>query len=362
MQHRDIGVFKLMQDADVKATRVGLLSVFLACGQLGALSKGECFHGYVIQTGFQEDISVLTAVLDMYAKCGNLTTARMVFHGAGGKDVVCWSAMIASYGYHGLGKEAVSTLNQMMDAGVMPNDATFTSILSACSHSGLFEEGRLKEAQEFMEQMPMAPNSSLLGSLLGACRVHGDLELGEKIADRILDSDPRCSGYYVILSNMYASRSRWNHIEKLRKRMSGRQVCKEQGISFIEFHHQIHKFGVGDRSHPQSEEIYSYLDKLLTRMKQLGYIPQLEFSLHDVEDENKELALSYHSERLAIAFGLINTIPGTPIRVMKNLRVCGDCHNAIKLITLIVKREIILRDTNRFHHFDKGVCSCGDHW
>ncbi|KAI0492676.1 hypothetical protein KFK09_026952 [Dendrobium nobile] len=385
--------FSLMQNSDVKANRVGLLSVFLACGRLGALRKGECFHNYAIQTGFLEDILVATAVLDMYAKCGSLVMAKLIFDTANCKDVVCWSAMIASYGYHGLGNDAINTFNQMVEVGLKPNHATFTSLLSACSHSGLLEEGKrcftsmqlkygispklnhyacmvdifgragkLQEAQELIEQMPMEPDSSLWGSLLGACQIHGDLELGEKIADRIMKLDPQNSGYYVLLSNIYAARSRWTDVEQLRKKMSGRRVNKEQGISLIEFNHQIYKFGMGERSHSQSREIYSYLEKLSVLMKQLGYIPLLEFSLHDVEDENKEMALSYHSERLAIAFGLINMNPGTPIRIVKNLRVCRDCHNAIKIISQIVGRVIIIRDMNRFHHFENGLCSCGDYW
>ncbi|KAK8951896.1 putative pentatricopeptide repeat-containing protein [Platanthera zijinensis] len=384
--------FNNMQFSNVKANRVGLLSVFLACGRLGALRKGERFHGYAIQTGFLEDISVATAVLDMYSKCTNLGVVRQMFDSANGKDVVCWSAMIASYGYHGLGKEAIYTFDQMVNAGLKPNHATFTCLLAACSHSGLVEEGRiffttmgakygvapnlnhyacmvdilgragkLQEAEELIAEMPLEPDSSMWGSLLGACRIHGDLELGEKIADRLMELDSEYSGYYVLLSNIYAARSRWTDVEKLRKQMSERRMRKEQGISLIEFNHQIHKFTIGERSHPQSVEIYLYLQKLYPLMKQLGYVPMVEFSLHDIEDENKEMALSYHSERLAIAFGLMNTSPGSPIRIVKNLRICRDCHNAIKIISQIVDHVIFVRDMNRFHHFENGVCSCGDY-
>ncbi|PKA64338.1 Pentatricopeptide repeat-containing protein [Apostasia shenzhenica] len=385
--------FSLMQNSDVKASRVGLLSVLLACGCLGALRKGESIHGYSIQSGFERHISVVTAILDMYAKCGDLDMARLVFDDADCKDVVCWTAMIACYGYHGLGNESVCIFNQMVNDGEKPNQATFTSLLSACSHSGLVEEGKkcfdsmslkygiapklnhyacmvdmlgragkLQEAQDLIEQMPMVPDSSLWGSLLGSCRVHGDLDLGEQIADKILKMGVENPGYYVLLSNIYAAKSRWIDVERLRKQMSGRKVSKEQGFTLIEFNHEIHKFGVGDRSHPQSGQIYSYLEKLTALMKQMGYVPVMEFSLHDVEDENKEVALLYHSERLAIAFGLMNMNFRTPIRIIKNLRVCGDCHNAIKIITLIVDREIIVRDMNRFHHFANGLCSCGDYW
>ncbi|XP_072981676.1 pentatricopeptide repeat-containing protein At2g01510, mitochondrial-like [Typha angustifolia] len=385
--------FRAMQDANLRPNRVSLLSVLLACGRLGALRRGGCFHGFAIRTGFDLDILVVTAVIDMYAKCGNLVMAKMMFDAAVGKDVVCWSAMIASYGYHGLGRDAILIFDQMVEAGVKPNHATFTSLLSACSHSKLLDEGKrffdlmkekygvepklnhyacivdilgrtgkLHEAEKLIEGMPLEPDSSLWGSLLGACRIYGDLDLGERIADRIFELNPNNSGYYVLLSNIYAAKSRWSDVERIRKLMVGRRVSKVQGFSLIEFNGQVYKFGVGDMSHPQSEEIYHYLGELMAKMKEMGYVPLIDCALHDVEDETKEAALFYHSERLAIAFGLISTTPGTPIRVTKNIRICGDCHNVIKFISKIVNRMIVVRDMNRFHHFEDGLCSCGDYW
>ncbi|ONK62610.1 uncharacterized protein A4U43_C07F5890 [Asparagus officinalis] len=385
--------FGLMRVSNVMSNRASLLSALLACGRLGAIRKGEWFHNYAIRTGFEMDILVATAIVDMYAKCGSLDLARMMFDRVNGKDVVCWSAMITSYGYHGLGNEAIAIFDMMVDAGTNPNHATFTALLSACSHSGLLQEGKkcfssmklefgldpqlnhyacmvdilgragkLNEAQELVEKMPMEPDSSILGSLLGACRIHGDLDLGEKIADKIFELDAAHAGYYVLLSNIYAAKLRWKDVERVRKLMVGRKVSKEQGFSLIEFNGKIFKFGVDDRSHPESKEIYSYLQELTARMKQLGYVPQVELVLHDVEDETKEAALSYHSERLAVAFGLMKLKPEGPIRITKNLRICADCHNAIKIIAKIANRLIIVRDANRFHHFETGDCSCNDYW
>ncbi|KAI8018777.1 putative pentatricopeptide repeat-containing protein [Camellia lanceoleosa] len=256
--------FDMMCDSGVKPNRVGILSALLACGNLGALRKGELFHNYVIKTGFGSNISVATAVMDMYAKCGSLGLAHTLFDQTTGKDVACWSAMIASYGIHGDGKNAINLFHQMVKEGVRPNHVTFTCVLSSCSHSGLLEEGK--------------------------------------------------------------------------------------------------KFGSGDKSHPQSEKIYSLLKELAAPMKRLGYVPMTDCVLHDIEGEAREEALSYHSERLAIAFGLINTSAGTTLRITKNLRICGDCHNTIKFISKIVNRVIIVRDMHRFHHFDNGICSCGDYW
>ncbi|KAG9441964.1 hypothetical protein H6P81_017818 [Aristolochia fimbriata] len=385
--------FNVMRSSGLKPSRVGLLSALLACGRLGALRKGEWLHGYVIQTGFETDILVVTAVIDMYAKCGNLDLAKCLFDQTTGKDVVCWSAMVAHYGIHGLASQAIGVFTEMVNAGVKPNQVTFTSLLSACSHSGLLEEGqryfdsmnkeygvtpqlnhhacmvdllgragKLLEAEQLIQTMPVQPDSSIWGSLLGASRIYGKIDLAERVADRIFELNPTQSGYYVLLSNIYATKSRWKDVERVRQLMVGRGVNKVQGFSLIEYNNQVHKFGSEDRSHPQSENIYSYLQELTGRMRQMGYVPLMDFALHDVEDEMKEVALCYHSERLAIAFGLINLPAGTPIRVTKNLRICGDCHNAIKFISKIENRTIIVRDINRFHHFQDGTCSCGDYW
>ncbi|XP_062095241.1 pentatricopeptide repeat-containing protein At4g21065-like [Humulus lupulus] len=385
--------FDLMRASGVRSNRVSILSVLLACGNLGALRKGEWLHSYVIQTGFEYDILVATAIMDMYTKCGSLDLARRLFDDTPGKDVVCWSAMIASYGIHGQGRKSLDLFNDMLRAKVKPNHVTFTCILSACSHSGLLEEGKkcfesmakdfsippqlnnyacmvdllsrsgqLSEAEKLIENMPVEADASIWGSLLGACRIYGDLDLAERIADRIFELDPFHAGYHVLLSNIYATKSRWKEVERVRKMMVRRGTNKVQGFSLIEFNNVVHKFGVRDRSHPQSHKIYDLLEELSAPMKRLGYVPLTDFVLHDIEEEAKEEALLYHSEKLAIAFGLINTRPGTPIRVTKNLRICGDCHNAIKIISTIVNRIIIVRDMHRFHHFENGHCSCGDYW
>ncbi|KAF5181831.1 Pentatricopeptide repeat [Thalictrum thalictroides] len=385
--------FDLMQESDVKPNRVSLLNVLLACGNLGAIRKGEWFHSYAIQTGFQSDILVATAIMDMYSDCGSLNVAMYLFDQILRKDVVCWSAMIASYGVHGHGRKAIDLLHQMEEEGEKPNHVTFTCVLSACSHSGLLIEGKkyfelmrtkyriipdlkhyacmvdllgragkLSEAEMLIKNMPVEPNLSIWGSLLGACRIYGNLDLGEKVSTKVFELDPNHAGYHVLLSNIYASKSRWSAVEKTRKCLAGKVAYKIQGFSLIEFKNQIYMFGVGDRSHPQTEKIYSLLEDFATPMRHLGYVPLTDFVLHDIEDEAKETALSYHSERLAIAFGLINTSPRTPIRVTKNLRICGDCHNAIKFISKIANRVIIVRDMKRFHQFEDGMCSCGDYW
>ncbi|XP_059639833.1 pentatricopeptide repeat-containing protein DOT4, chloroplastic-like [Cornus florida] len=230
--------FDLMHGSGVKPNRVSILGVLLACRNLGALRKGQWLHNYVIKTGFESDILVATSNMDIYGNCGNLGLARTSFDETQGKDVVCWSEMIASYGIHGHGRQAIDLFNQMVKDGVRPKHITFNCILSACSHSRLLEEGKryfhlmreefgvtpklsnytcmvdllgragqLSEEQELIETMPVEPDASIWGSLLGACRIYGNLDLAERIADRIFQLDPFHAGYHVLLSNIYATKS-----------------------------------------------------------------------------------------------------------------------------------------------------------
>lgn len=210
--------------------------------------------------------------------------------------------------------------------------------------------------------MPIKANANVLGSLLGACRIHRNVDLGKRVAERLFELDPRNAAHYVLLSNIYAAAGRWDDIQNVRKMMKDRKVKKKPGCCWIEVGKRVYAFVAGDRSYPQTQEIYSKLAELSKQMKAAGYVPDMQFVLNDVDEEQKAEILGYHSEKLAIAFGLINTSPGTTIRVIKNLRVCGDCHCAIKFISRIVGREIIVRDAYRFHHFKDGKCSCGDYW
>lgn len=199
-------------------------------------------------------------------------------------------------------------------------------------------------------------------SLLGACRVHQNVELGEISALNLFKAEPNVASHYVLLSNIYSSAGLWEKANEVRRKMKGMGVRKEPGCSWIEFGDEVHKFLAGDTLHPKSEQLYAYLNDLFVRMKEEGYVPDTSCVLHNVDEQEKENLLCGHSERLAIAFGLLNTPPGSIIRVAKNLRVCNDCHSATKFISKIVDREIVVRDVRRFHHFKDGVCSCGDYW
>jgi hypothetical protein len=218
------------------------------------------------------------------------------------------------------------------------------------------------EALEFVNSMPFKGDALVWCTFLAACRVHGNKELGKHAAKMILEQDPHDPAAYILLSNLYASSGQWEDVAIIRKNMKERNLIKEAGCSWIEVEITLHKFHVGDTSHSLAREIYDQLNQLALKIKELGYVPDTEFVLHDVEDELKEQYLFQHSEKIAVAFGLISISKSKPIRVFKNLRVCRDCHAAIKYISMATGREIVVRDSNRFHHFKDGTCSCNDYW
>eukprot|EP01018_Ginkgo_biloba_P012485 Gb_18788 [translate_table: standard] len=386
-------LFQQMQLAGVKPNSNTFASILPACANLASLEQAMEIHEDIIRSGFQSDVFVESALLDMYAKCGKIKMAHNLFVKMHQRSGVSWTAMIAGYAMHGCSKEALELFEQMQYSGIKPNQVTLLCVLSACRHAGLVDEGRqyfdcmskyyhitpamehyacmvdllgragrLDEAQEFINKMPIKPDATVWSCLLGACRIYSNIELGEHAAKHLFLLDSKNTTPYVLLSSIYAAAGRWDDSENVWRMMKERRVEKMPGCSWIEVDKQVHAFLVGDRSHPQTKQIYAELERLSTQMKVAGYVPNTRFVLHDVEDEQKEQILCYHSEKLAIAFGLINTSPGTAIRIIKNLRVCSDCHSATKFISKIVAREIVVRDSNRYHHFKDGWCCCGDYW
>ncbi|RWR89077.1 pentatricopeptide repeat-containing protein [Cinnamomum micranthum f. kanehirae] len=363
------------------------------CADIAALECGKQLHGRLVQAGYEMGCFVGNALLAMYCKCGSIDQAYDAFKEMPEKDLVTWNTMIDGYAKHGFGKKALVIFESMRMTSIKPDDVTMVGVLSACSHAGLVDKGidyfysmnrdygitakaqhytcmidllgragHLEDAQALMKSMPFEPDATMWGALLGASRIHGNTKLGEKAAERIFEMEPDNSGMYVLLSNLYAAAGRWSDVGKMRVTMRERGVKKVPGFSWIEVQNKVHTFSVGDSVHPEREKIYAFLEELDLEIKKLGYVSATKMILHDVEEEEKEHMLKYHSEKLAVAFGILNVPRGRPIRVIKNLRVCEDCHNAIKHISKIVNRSIILRDSNRFHHFDGGGCSCGDYW
>ena len=178
----------------------------------------------------------------------------------------------------------------------------------------------------------------------------------------MIQMDPHDVGTYTLLSNMHAKARKWDGVVKIRKLMKERNIKKEPGASWLDIRNNTHVFVSEGSNHPESTQIYEKVQQLLAMIKPLGYAPDVGVVLHDVEDEQKEGYLSHHSEKLALAYGLMKIPPPGPIRIIKNLRMCDDCHIAVKLISKATNRLIIVRDANRFHHFREGLCTCNDHW
>lgn len=177
-----------------------------------------------------------------------------------------------------------------------------------------------------------------------------------------MEIEPQNPVNYVLASNFHAATGMWEDTAKAQAAMRQATVKKEAGRSWVTLNDGVHTFVAGDRSHPNTKEIYEKLNFLIQSIRNAGYVPLTEYALYDLEEENKEELLSYHSEKLAVAFVLTRSSSGGPIRIMKNIRVCGDCHTAFRYISQIIGRQIILRDSIRFHHFEDGKCSCGDYW
>ncbi|KAI3862577.1 hypothetical protein MKX03_037681 [Papaver bracteatum] len=384
--------YEMLKGGDVCYNVVTLSTVLLACAHSGALHLGKCIHELVIKMGLEENVVLSTSIIDMYCKCGEIKMAGKTFDGMREKNVKSWTAMIAGYGKHGLAKEALAVFYEMHRAGVPPNYITFVSVLAACSHAGLVEEGRncfstmnqefgiepgaehyscmvnlfgragfLNEAYDLIKGMKVKPDVMVWGALLAACRIHKNIKLGEISAKKLFELDSSNCGYHLLLSNIYAHAGRWDDVERTQVSIKEKGLAKPPGFSLVEAKGRVHVFLVGDKEHPQHTEIYSYLEILLVKMREAGYVPDTTSVLHDIDEEEKESVIRVHSEKLAVAFGIMNTVPGTTIQVFKNLRVCGDCHKAIKFISKILNQDIVIRDSKRFHHFTYGTCSCGDY-
>ncbi|KAF9614641.1 hypothetical protein IFM89_019618 [Coptis chinensis] len=390
LTEKAIALFKQMQNSEVKPNPVTVTSILSACAQLGALRFGKWVHELVVRENFQSNIFVSTALVDMYAKCGSIKEAQDLFDSMPEKNVVSWNAMICGYGLHGLGREALGIYEKMLHSGLFPTGVTFLSVLYACSHAGLVSEGekiyqsmahygiqarpeqyacmvdllgragKLEKALQFINEMPVDPGPAEWGALLGACMIHKNKHLAQVASDHLFKLDTDNVGYHVLLSNIYSADQNYPAAAVVRQTVRKKKLVKTPGCTLIELGETLYIFTSGDKSNPQSVAIYAELEKLTAKMREAGFKAETEMAFHDVEEEEKEQMVNVHSEKLAIAFALINTKPETEIRIIKNLRVCLDCHNATKFISKITERVIVVRDANRFHHFKDGICSCGD--
>lgn len=376
-----------------RAEESTLVSVLSACTHLGNLDSGKCTHGYLIRNLSGSNVAVQTSLIDMYIRCGSLDKGMSLFQEMSKRNHKSYSVMISGLATHGHGEEALDVFNKMLEEGLKPDDVVYVGVLTACSHSGLVEEGTkyfdrmriehqieptiqhygcmvdlmgraglIREALGLIKNMPMEPNEVIWRSLLSSCKIHQNVELGERAAENLFMMNTRNAADYLMLCHIYARVQRWQDVSRARVRMAHLGLVQAVGSSSVEVKRKVHKFVSNDMSHSQCDEIYEMLHQMEWQLKFEGYSPDTSQVFVDVDEEEKRQRLSCHSQKLAIAFSLIHTSEGSPVRIVRNVRMCSDCHTYTKMISAIYQRAIIVRDRNIFHHFTDGSCSCKDYW
>ncbi|XP_018486778.1 pentatricopeptide repeat-containing protein At3g56550 [Raphanus sativus] len=392
LHHRALSMHKRMENEGVRVDAYTIVALLSSCAHVSALNMGVMLHRKACETRCEVSVYVGNALIDMYAKCGSLDKAVGVFDGMRKRDVSTWNSMIIGYGVHGYGTEAISFFRKMVTFGVRPNAITFLGLLLGCSHQGLVKEGAehfqmmssefhlspnvkhygcmvdlYGRAGEFDKALEMIHASSchedpvLWRTLLGSCKIHRNLELGEVAMKKLVQLKAFNAGDYVLMTSIYSAASDAQGFASMRKLMRSHDLRTVPGWSWIEIGDQVHKFVVDDKVHPESALIYSELQEVVRRAILAGYKPE-ESNVTSPGFSDRCLGSAFHSEKLAIAYGLMRTPAGTALRITKNLRVCRDCHLFTKYVSKAYNREIIVRDRVRFHHFAGGLCSCNDYW
>ncbi|KAI9195164.1 hypothetical protein LWI28_012325 [Acer negundo] len=391
-----LNLFREMLSLGVKPDVPAIVSVLAAIADLGFVEEGKWVHDYIssnkisLNSGF-----IASALIDMYSKCGYIENAYDVFRRVShGQKIGDWNSMISGLAIHGLGQEALEVFLEMERMNIKPDEITFLGLFSAFSHGGLVDEGQfyfeimqekyniapklqhygclidllaragnLVDALKVIQHMPIEADVLAWKAILSASVKLGNVMIGEKAALRAIELNPNDSSSYVMLSNIYAKAGKWDDVAKVRLMMKQRGVRKIPGCSLIVIDRKVHQFLVAkEMDAGYGSNVHSKIEELVSRLKLEGYEPDLSQVLLDVEQVGKGSLLNLHSEKMALAFGLINTSNGAPIHIIKNLRICCDCHAFIKLVSSVYNRKIVVRDQNRFHHFQNGSCSCRDYW
>ncbi|KAF7827541.1 pentatricopeptide repeat-containing protein [Senna tora] len=391
-----LSVFAEMRSCDVASSMYSISSALRAAAELAALEQCKIIHAHAVVTAFDSYVVVGSALIDGYSKAGMVQDARRMFDSnLSDMNIVGWNALMAGYAQQGDHDSTLELFNLMEAQGFVPDEYSFLAVLTSLYNSGMFLQsehwltrmkleygleptlehytclvgvmgraGQLDKAERIALTMPFKPDAAVWRALLSACAIHGAADKAWSMATRVLELQPHDDTAYVILANVLSAAERWDDVAKVRWMMKDRRVKKKGGRSWIEVQGKVHVFVAGEWKHERSVEIYHKLAELMEEITKLGYVPVWDEMLHNVGEELKKEALWYHSEKLAVAFGVLSgSAPhGKPLRIVKNLRICKDCHEAFKYMTRVLEREIIVRDVNRYHRFFDGKCACGDMW
>ncbi|KAL3628401.1 hypothetical protein CASFOL_027447 [Castilleja foliolosa] len=370
---------------------VALASILGVCGDLGFQKLGEQFHCRALKYGYCSDIGVENAVVSMYSKCGDMENASKMFDKMSEHTLFTWNNFLAGHILNRQGEKALHTWKIMEKQGVKPNTVTCGLIISAYRHTNLnlveqcrdfFHSmnsiykiepdsdhyasfvgvlgywGLLEDAKDIIKKLSFGPKASVWRALLDSCRLHKNVTIGKWAAKNILSIEPQDPSTYVLKSNLYSASGRWHCSELVRDEMKKKGFRKFPGRSWVIHENSVQSFFARDKSHLQSKDVYSALELLFLECLKAGYVPDTSFVLHEVEEHQKVNFLLYHSAKLAVAYGIITARPGKPVKVFKNIHLCGDCHAFVKYVSFVTKREIHVRDASGFHRFGNGECSC----
>lgn len=373
----------LLEKESVRIELPRYMALVKACGENEAFSEAKSVHEHLVKSMIPLEVRIYNQILEMYSKCGSMKDAFAVFDQMPARNLTSWDIMIFWLAKNGHGEDSLELFAEFKQSGLKPDGQMFLGVFSACGVlcdivEGMlhFESmmkdygivpsmehyvsivdmlgnaGCLDEALEFIEKMPVEPSIEIWDTLMKFCRIHGNVVLGDRCAELVELLDPLRLNEQSRAGLIPINAS---DLEKEKER-------KKSGQGPLDVRHRVHEYRAGDRTSPDNDRLYELLRALKQHMKEAGYVPEMKCVLHDVDQETKEEALMAHSERLAAAHGFLTSPPRASIRIIKNLRVCSDCHNVFKIISKIVGREIVARDSKRFHHFRDGSCSCGDFW
>lgn len=382
-------VFRHMQFFHIAPNSVTILSILPACANLVAGKKVKEIHCCAVRRNLVSELPVSNILIDSYAKSGNIMYSRNIFYGLPWKDVISWNSMLSGYVLHGCSESALDLFYQMRKEGIQPNRGTFASIIFAYSHAGMVDEGKsvfssiteeylirpgmehysamvyllghsgkLAEALEFIQNMPIEPNSSVWDAFLTTCRFHRNFRLAVLAGTRLLELEPGNDITRRLLSQAYSLCGKFGEAPRMTKLEEVKAVNKAIGQCWIERKNKVHTFVVGDQSKPYLDKLHSWLKRVAANVK--AHISDNGLC---IEEEEKENSCIVHSEKLAFAFALIDS-HDTPqiLRIVKDLRMCRDCHDTAKYLSLAYGCEIYLSDPKCLHHFKGGHCSCRDYW
>ncbi|PPS10895.1 hypothetical protein GOBAR_AA09751 [Gossypium barbadense] len=344
-------LFRQMLSDGIQHDEISINSVFGACSQLSALRLGKEAHCYALKAHLAEDIFVGCSIIDMYAKSGCIEQARR-------PDGFTFVGILIACCHSGLVEEGLKYFNDMQNFhGITPKLEHY-----ACIVDMLGRAGRLDESLRLINEMPDEPDAGIWSSLLSSCKTFNALDIGTKVAEKLFELEPNKAENYVLLSNLFAASGKWDDVRRVRQKMKEVGLQKDAGRSWIELGGKVYSFMAGNTSFTGSKQMQNMWRRLEEKIRKIGYKPNTDSALHELAEDEKIEVLRGHSEKQAICVGLLRTSKGETLRINKNLRICVDCHNAAKLISKVVEREIVIRDNKRFHHFRNGFCSCGDYW